>query len=68
VAFSRVFIGAMGFLGPVIAGFVLHLYGNAQVTVGGKVLTRYYLAFATASIITLSCIIPLILMGKRKVQ
>lgn len=68
IAFSRIFIGAMAFLGPILAGWVLHLYGDMQLTVAGKTLTKYYLAFATGATITLCCVIPLLIMGKRRVE
>jgi MFS family permease len=67
IAFGRFFTGIMMFAGPIIAGIVIHIYSDAQVVVFGKTLTKYYLTFATGATITLACVIPLIIMGKRKV-
>jgi predicted MFS family arabinose efflux permease len=68
LGFSRIFIGIVGFVVPIIAGkLMLSVEGFHRVILGGEFM-RYHLVFLAGAAITLSCIIPLFIMGRDKVQ
>jgi MFS family permease len=67
LAFSRFFIGIASMISPFFAGWVMTHFHDIQINVGGVVLDRYYLCFAAGALLTCTCVIPLLIAGKRKV-
>jgi hypothetical protein len=68
LAFARFFIGGAGVVMPIIAGFALFAFPDIQFALLGATLNRYHIAFACGATITMTCVVPLILMGNRKVE
>lgn len=68
LAFSRFFIGASCFVTPIVAGLFLRFFSKVQITLFGVTLTKYYLVFLAGGTVTLCCVIPLVLLGNRKVE
>lgn len=67
LAFARFFIGIASMVAPFFAGWVMSSFKNIHLTVSNVVLDRYYLCFLAGAILTCTCVIPLLIAGKRKV-
>lgn len=67
LAFSRFFIGIACITTPFFAGWIMSLFQDIHLNVGRVVLDRYYLAFTLSGLITLLCVVPIAVMGRRKV-
>jgi MFS family permease len=67
LALSRFFIGIACILAPFFSGWIMSLFQGMHLDIWGRSLDRYYLAFAASGALTLCCVIPLIIMGRRRV-
>jgi MFS family permease len=67
IAFSRFFIGIASVVAPFFAGLVLSTFSSVRVVVAGALLDRYVIAFGVGAVITFACVIPLLLLGNRRI-
>ncbi len=68
IGFSRVFIGVSALLASLLAGGIMELLSGWKMTLWGAQLNHYHLFFFGCSLFTMSCVIPLLIAGKRKVE
>jgi MFS family permease len=67
-AFSQICIGIVSIITPVVAGKAMQHWAAVQIPLWGATLTKYHLMFVCCSLFTMSCVIPLLIAGKRKVE
>lgn len=67
LGFSRFCLGCVTMTTPVLAGLFMRQITNFQTVIHGVTFNKYHLLFAICTGITICCVIPLLLLGNRKV-
>ena len=65
---SRLIIGPSTMLCAVAAGYYMQAYSGVKLHLWGAELTAYHLLFAICTVISMSCVIPLLLLGNKTIQ
>jgi MFS family permease len=65
--FTRILIGFLCVLPPIFSGRVLHNIKDFRYMLCGTEINQYHLFFAICSLVAFSSVIPLLIVGKRKV-
>ncbi|MBQ4105979.1 MAG: MFS transporter [Lentisphaeria bacterium] len=68
IAFARILIGITAIVAALAAGVIMHATRSIHFTLAGAQLNNYHIFFAGCSLVTISCILPLLLAGNRKVM
>lgn len=68
LAVSRFFVSGALLIAPLLAGFLMAAFSDFEWKVGTTAFNRYSLAFIAGAVLTFSSVLPLILMGRRKVE
>lgn len=68
IGFSRFLMGISVMAMPILAGFFLRRIEGWRWPLWGAELNHYHLLFAISAIVTLFCIVPLLIAGKRTVH
>lgn len=64
LGFSRLCIGGVVIVTPILAGIFMATLGDFRFTVGDVVLNRYHLLFFVCTLFTLLCVVPLIVLHR----
>src|SRR3989339_26579 len=68
LAFSRIFIGVIAILMPVLAGRIMFRLHDFHYALWGAILTKYHVLFILSTIVTLCASVPLVIIGNRRVD